>query len=812
MLRLCGLMLLSVVLGLGMTACSDKDDVTDPKDQTVDPTAIIKPEDYVTVSSLGGTVTKDDVTVTFPVGTYTGDTRVAVSEVKEGDVLGDDEISNFYQLYLPTSTKEPTAVKIKCENADPDANVVAHIPAYYLSMDQPTYNDIVLESTYENGEYTVTLPPSGNVGIDKDEYVDISIGVAHREYSGTTAPVATKAARAQIFDEVFKEGNVSWHFEFSPFQKAAYADILFVRWDEINETIREAIKLLHGLGLAVTERNIAFSFETYYKYVTDPKTKKDKKVIDSETDGEFSQSSWSDESSTVSFNYLILENFEGRKTGFRSAAIHELMHVFQADYDPRWAYTKAKSLNQKYQITYESGAVWAEQLMTGEFSKGFVNGYIKEFVRGLDNATDIYSGSGKSSAQMYSAHGYAASTLLQYIFNNMSEYGFNNNSIKDLYEIWKKTGNYFKELVNELTAKKGYALFSYGRYDEFLLSLMKGDVVSAFSFPNFCPSPDAIIKDKKFAVTVKSEAYPFGCDVRMIAVDLPGTTELDGKELVLQHKKPGVKTSFYVYNEGYYDHHAYISEYSTDTISGKELKNFYNPTTKKYTVRFYAFTTTADNKKLMPYEISAELKDTVAVPQDLSEIEIDYFSFDAELKAKYTWTYDGADHPQDVGTSYFAFGSTLGYGQDPNTLKITSKMNGTTLHVEGKEEYDHESGGKYSKTFSFDIVNFTGDFKKAKLTNLVTKYSDYYTADEHSESELHLTDVGYKSFSPKNAYYKYNYLTLKSTVGTGLRVTSASASSCWQFSDGTPVSSKATFIPDDSDYAEFEISFRPKEK
>ena len=238
--------LLLPVLALIMGACKESNDNED----TTKPNIPVNPGDWQAVPVSGGTIEKGDIAITFPSGTFTTDTEVAVTEAKKGEVLGDDEVSTFYQITMPPQINKPLTISIKCDEAEPGTNVVAHAPCYSLSEDILGYDNILLEADYSNGTYTFTLPATQN-GNDytDEEKLSVSFGVAKMEYCGKNGPSKARTTRAPVFDDTFTEGNVSWHFNFGWFQKYRLGEKLVLNWDDINDCIRDAIKILHGLGL-----------------------------------------------------------------------------------------------------------------------------------------------------------------------------------------------------------------------------------------------------------------------------------------------------------------------------------------------------------------------------------------------------------------------------------------------------------------------------------------------------------------------------------------------------------------------------------
>ena len=372
------LMLLCVSL-FGAVSCFGPDDPDNPDDPET-PDNPIKSGDYQSVPTSGGTIKLGDISVTFPKSAFPSETKVAITELPKGTVLGDDEVSKFYQLTLPPQIGKSFTVTIQCEEQGNDLNVVVQTPSLRISERECTVSETLLKSSYKNGAYTVTLPETDNADVEEEKaQLPVTIGVGRMEYCGKQGVSKAADTRAAVFEERYTEGNVSCHFNFSRSFKQAYFGELAMNWEEINNTIREAIKYLHGLGLEVTTRDIGMSFAD----LGDP-------------DGTFAQSPVCNEWSTVAFHTKILKDFNGFRDKFRRSAIHELMHVFQADYDSRSAYNKAGGLNgvltggsylesDELLLLYESGAVWSEQFMGGSFSTSFASDFIPGFFQGFDD-------------------------------------------------------------------------------------------------------------------------------------------------------------------------------------------------------------------------------------------------------------------------------------------------------------------------------------------------------------------------------------------------------------------------------------------
>ena len=102
------LSLLSAIFLLsGLTACSSTEDSAEDSAKHK-PEVPINDDDWQTVPATGGTITKDSLSIIFPNGTFAEDAKVAITEVKKGEIGGKYEASKFYQITMPCTTKSPS--------------------------------------------------------------------------------------------------------------------------------------------------------------------------------------------------------------------------------------------------------------------------------------------------------------------------------------------------------------------------------------------------------------------------------------------------------------------------------------------------------------------------------------------------------------------------------------------------------------------------------------------------------------------------------------------------------------------------------
>lgn len=568
-------------------------------------------EGGVVVSSSGGTVTSGDMSLFFPEGAYAKSSNVLITPAEKGSVLGEEEVSTFYQVSLRPDVGQPLTVSIPCTVTGDDVNVVARIPALQVSEGESTFCDLILESTYADGVYTAILPASGNRNLSDDDRLTISLGVARKGYlSGNNAVKS-------IFDEKFTEGNVSWHFIWGYFDKITYETELATHWDDINATIRESLRTLQDMGFSVTKRDIGIQFKDLVikkKSGTEP------------LDGAFTQSSWSNESSTVEYNYYFVRDYNKYKNKFRTTCIHELMHDFQADYDPRWAYTKAKSASLDQQLLYESGAVWAEQFMGGAFSTTFTNTYLNDFVMGFEDVETIhglYDNAAANRYQQYSNQGYGMSVLMQYLSYGMKDYGLDKNAILTLYrDYWNAQNLGTKANIRALTRDKGHDLFASHNYDDFLISLAKGELIPDINARNMMfPLDNSISINQHNPVSEKTgDCYRYGALVQVYLVNITDLSAIKGKELVIEQEEEGVSTAVVAILQGSKKEQIGYRAWKDNPIAIGEFelrKNFSNPNGDIY-FNLYTITTTDFNEAQKHSKVRISLMSAAAAePSEL---------------------------------------------------------------------------------------------------------------------------------------------------------------------------------------------------
>ena len=587
---------------LGLIDVLDDDDEETP----VTPTNPETPTDKntVTVTPEGSKVTRGDFSINFPSGTFTKDVQVTVTNVTAGDVGGEHEVSKFYQVTMPATTNKKQTIRIKCEEQDDDIYFVERTQVFARSQHAPTVSIISEKGTYADGEYKLILPPVDNG--TGDATVSFAIGLAHVQRWDAEGGTRTRAENG---------GKVTWHFDinycppkdwdigintipvpdlknFGLFWLTGEKHRKFVEQKTlINGYIREAIDKIHDLGYQIrTDRDIPYIFMA---------------SMGEDTDGAFCQSSWSDEKSTIHLNLeKIVNGMDATK--LKQTIIHETMHYFQADYDKRPPKEKAGKCYDEL-LMYESGAVWSEKLMDNnklQYSD-FIAKYIPKTIRGMTDIDGIHGGDAEGADyKAYQNHGYGMPLLLEYMVRKMGL-----TSTVELYKIWYDTKGPTLANLKAWASKHSYNLFEGSHFDEFVLSLIKGEIDKDVNitqlfegkivFENVLGQSGELVKD----------CFPYGASISRIVLSRFPADSLNNKRLVIRQRSKDVHTYVYLMNN---TKNELLSQTATAgdsiVIDGTTIESYRSASSPNSPLYVWLITTNLQNKTSHKSALSARLE------------------------------------------------------------------------------------------------------------------------------------------------------------------------------------------------------------
>ena len=699
------------ILTMSLMACSTKEDVADER-EPLKPETPVEKDEWETIQPDGGVIERDDFTIQFPKGTFSSETKVAVSEVKKGQILGEDEVSKFYQITMPVSTGAAMTIEIQSEEQAGDIVLVANMPSRSMHQEEASYAITSFDATYQQGKYKVTIPKFDN-GTSTDD-ISFSVGMAHRAQFSNSKNIGKKASTRTIEGE--KEGDISWYYDTDRAFEQTYAVQLAGLIDDLNSYIHTAIKQIHDLKFTVREkRRIPIQF----------------KALGQDIYGLFKQSPFDDKYSHIELNLNILTTSGLDRETLKQTVIHEFFHYFQADYDARWYFSKYRNCNGDELMMYESGATWIEKFMNGGIppSRQFAE-RLPHFLRGLINLEDIYKDdatcldkNGKLDiGKARQSHGYAMGALLEYMTKQMG-----NKKILDFYEYWaresKSTFDNLQYLANE-----GNLMTFYGGYDDFITSCCLGEVVPELSGPNFCDAKSITIRDGNLSGVFKGDIYPYGSHIRKLIIQGFKDTSLKDKELVFKPLTKGVHLQLIRQTTKDLQLLSNFAETPDSiVINGSDLEKLRRTDNNEIRAQFYIITGTYEKSNTIPYELNVELKDVEET--DVKITKMTDVRLDGYLKTKEKKS--GIDN-----SSYFGYYSS--YYKDAD---ITFTQSSDHIHVESshynKDNYEKGESHENKLTISFDITGFKDNFSKCKVENL--KFTSNFVLIYPTDYEYGLT-------------------------------------------------------------------------
>lgn len=616
--------LLLPVLALMMGACSESNKNEEPAKPDT-PVTPVDPGDWQTVPAAGGTITKGDIALTFPAGTFSSDTKVAITELKKGEVLGNEEVSPFCQVTMHVNSKNNVTVKIKCDQPEDDIQVVVSTPSIGKhAPDDITYIPVSYECTYSNGEYTAILEKSQNES--SSENISFSVGLGHRAIFSSSRNINSSRATRAIEGE--KEGKITWYFDTSRKFETDNAAALSTSIDNINTYMHEALKKIKALGftLTISERKIPITV-----FAKNNNTK--------DLWGKFNQHWSNDTKSWFSIREDMLTDPKASQDDIKATIYHELLHYFQADYDQRIPFQKYRDCKSDDLLMYEAGGQWIEKFVYGFLPDR--DSRMSSFLKGLIDIEAIYPQTDIGTARQ--SHGYAMSSLYEYWARVLGD-----DKIVDIYNEWAThiDGWGFK---NDLTinilkrfASKHDSYIFYGGYNSFIHDCVTGEISPQFDLDNTDFESKSIKLDKK-SIVFEGTSYAYGADTKRLVITLKSNESFKDYEIVIKPQTDDIDT--YIYRcyfqkkvkEGRFKLTRETSFTSADSlvISGEELEAVRNG--EEINMIYYLVTSHyIDTEKTKKYKVNVELRKPTLPSPTVSPTELTFEAEGGTQEAKIT--------------------------------------------------------------------------------------------------------------------------------------------------------------------------------
>lgn len=688
-----------------------------------------------TIPANGGTINEGDISIKFPTGTFDSDTKITVNEKEAGAIRGHDEVSKFYQIKMPAVTHQPMKVTIKSQTAGDDIIMVAHLLGGSKDGKESNYMDWPLDATYKNGEYIAELSPFSN-NEDATYMTDITIGLT---YSAS----ATHSSNSRSQTRADQGGTLSFKFDWGSKENAKKNANLE---NTMMNYFKQADKIIKDLGFRVKGNRTVPILIVKEKTNSGP--------LNKDEQGRYEMSIWGADKGYIYMNEGFStqpdqDTFSDKK--LRCTIIHELMHYFQADYDPRTAFFKGGAINANGNsiVLYEEGGVWAEQFLNnGEFSVSFIadKGRALNVLQGLVTIED------------HQSHGYGSSIFLQYM---SKKYG--NKKIVELYNSWHEKGMLpVFDIYTTWCDKIESNVLKGDNFDNFLVDAATGNIDKLFTTQIFLTKADheeeVWYTNSDGKKTFSSEVNPYGGSFNIFQIDKSysdnGNSSLQGKKLKIRQTKSGVTTYIHMYKSQKWELVGKLTNaYEELVMSGDDLekirKSVYGTNTHIY---FYLTTVNQQNSTKQASEIEISLGDNLTVTPT-------YVSFEPEggtqeIKATSIHNKFGFRlSDNDWLKCQAGAGGTFKLTASPNN---TSETRWATLTVYVKDDNDKEVATEEVSVVQWATSSGSGDydFSKCKYIIIEMKIKAHYTGTwESGQNDVNII-VNY----PENYWITSNYL------------------------------------------------------
>lgn len=749
----------ALLLTTAFAACSDSND----SEETKKPDTPINPGDWQSVPASGGTIEKGDIAISFPAGTFGGDTKVAITEVKKGTVSKEHEASTFYQLTLPVQTNKPFTVQVKTDAQDGDVEFVLCSPGYAISYKSDVTNGTTAETKHSNGVYTTTIPAFDSS--DSNDNVSIVVGLCKRP-DDSEASRMTRASISNKYKNIKWKLDIDYWFTDSP----AYR-LLSKKLTLVDSYIEECVKTIYDLGFRLPDSvtinyHIAdtdsWIFGDSYGYYA-------RSLICRSLDGIWLK------------DQIAMATGAGDKKLLKQTIIHETLHNFQSYYHLHYY----RNPTGDHMTMYEIGAIWIEKFMNNGKTNGVYQmkdgGLMQTFTRNFRTGLSQSSTDVKELYEDYAEQGYALGPLLYYMISKNYSRGFDDKTIISFYDFWARitqNGYTLIDVLNEWynTTYKENFFNGTDAINDYYLGLWKGEVMSDFNISAMeqyvtkaTKKKIDLLSEKNSKLSLDGKVYPYGGEGLYFKMDetcfLDST--LNNDELVIKQEAKDVKT-YLLYSKG-----GKIMQYpkvavkgDSICVPGSELEAW--RTAEGFNNYFFLLTVrekgSLSDKGTIPTKTRAELR---YAPKQSEAAKFISLSIEGTLNLK--WTSLRLDGETVSYNSNYSPSLWL-QAADKNTT-ISTKLNGSTLHVDAvqklvteKVEYGVTYNIDATNHISFDLENFASPYTHSSLKNLIVSVED----EEKGTSKSGVTTMK-ATWNMKASYVPFNQTTTTQNANTSLR-------------------------------------------
>ncbi len=310
-----------------------------------------------TVGASGGKLKSNTIEVIIPAGSFSTNTKVELKKQTGENVFGTNKASDYHTVTgLPADFSKPITITVTPDkNAGTDLFMAMGEESFVPSLNKMELNYSFVESTVKEGKYVFNLTPAETDNDAKGKKMDLTFGLV-KDFACKGG--GTKSTRATSKFLIYYDTKKVHDYDA----------------EKLEKYLNDAYNELVDMGFSFSKRtNWPVQVNLY-----------NRQSYSQNRLGEFVPSKLGNNRGYMTFNASYMSD----ETLMKSTAGHELFHLVQALYDPRWAFTKAISAGNFYWLD-EASSTWFEEIMAGKaYSSLTRQGHHLEPLRGIYKGAD----------------------------------------------------------------------------------------------------------------------------------------------------------------------------------------------------------------------------------------------------------------------------------------------------------------------------------------------------------------------------------------------------------------------------------------
>ncbi len=552
-------------------------------------------EDTKNTTSIGingGTITKDDLTISIPAGAFeeTSNIVVSISSVNHSSM---DIVTGIYSIEgLPDKIIKPIKIELKSSGTLKEKSYLVFEESVYIPS---------LDTVKEVTNFQIAKSQNGILTGEFQTMNKTSTGIIGKQTTGNSVS-------GNSFYKIFGISNQKSYVTANNHFKIIYNPLKdnISNITNLGQYLEDAYSKIEDLGFNFSRR-------------TSWPIKVQIEDLQSNEYGFHCTSLWGINSYYLKFNRTKLNETVELKT----TAIHEFFHFVQYLYDSRNVYSRAKLQSQHHWFN-EACSVWSEELVA------YPN-YISD-VRTPNTLTKPFQGLQAGSVGDATYHGYGMSAFVKYL---VGKYGKN-----ILVSIYNKIFS-GRHVVDAINNSINYNLFI--DYTPFLEQYAQGKIYNDLGYDRLLAIREGLFTIATEADTIKSfKANYKELSAKLFLVRLDNQNFQDGATLNLSVDKDMCDISVFEYPKSGGKVTLLAKGQKNCVVTG--LNNLV--TEGKYLIVMVTNSNYTSNN-YVPSNKNITLKIVVAKKQSLIGIEVYVVINDTEIR----WKDPSNEHPDWVYTS-----------------------------------------------------------------------------------------------------------------------------------------------------------------